>query len=221
MIAALGMRSHEHCQFLRVQAPGHGNDAGGHGAGETGSRAVGADAFTTLTPTWLVGKGFGSLPESMKLLRPFGVTALLGYSVPTESTSAFDLGSGVLTATRNPQFLGWGGSLQYSMPYLKAHVEDFGFPGIVNHLVPLIELNLETQTSNFDGREPTTGTVNPGVFYTTDKYQLGAEAIIPVNRASGDGVGVIGNLHLYLEDISPHTLLGRPLLGGASEGTAN
>jgi hypothetical protein len=44
----------------------------------TGSRAVGATPFTTLTPTWLVAKGFVLLPESMKLLRPFGVTAQVG-----------------------------------------------------------------------------------------------------------------------------------------------
>ena len=70
--------------------------------------------------------------------------------------------------------------------------------------------------SNFDGGERTTGTINPGLIYVGDKYQLGVEAIIPVNRASGDDVGVIGQLHLYLDDIFPHSL-GRPLFGAASE----
>jgi hypothetical protein len=44
---------------------------------------------------------------------------------------------------------------------------------------------------------------------------LGVEAIIPINRASGDGVGVIGNLHLFLEDILPHAL-GKPFLASAA-----
>src|SRR5262245_49198158 len=35
-------------------------------------------------------------------------------------------------------------------------------------------------------------------------------AIIPINRASGDDIGVIANLHLFLEDILLHSL-GRPL----------
>jgi hypothetical protein len=38
-----------------------------------------------------VGKGFGSLPDSMKFFRPFAVTAQVGYSIPTESsTTEFD-----------------------------------------------------------------------------------------------------------------------------------
>jgi hypothetical protein len=34
--------------------------------------------------------------------------------------------------------------------------------------------------------------------------------MIPVNRDSGSNVGVIGQLHFYLDDIAP-TTLGRPL----------
>jgi hypothetical protein len=34
--------------------------------------------------------------------------------------------------------------------------------------------------------ERTTGTINPGLIYVGDTYQLAVEAIIPVNRASGD-----------------------------------
>ena len=47
----------------------------------------------------------------------------------------------------------------------------------------------ETQAANFDGKDRTTGTINPGLIYNTEKYQLSLEAILPVNRASGDGLG--------------------------------
>ena len=185
--------------------------------GGTGSHAVGAEPFTTLTPTWLAAKGFGFLPESMKFLRPFGVTTQLGYLFPTESsTSAFDENSGSSTSTPNPQLLIWGGSLQYSMPYLKSRVQDLGLPDVLNHLVPLVELNLRTQTSNFDGGERTTGTINPGMVYIGGKSQLSIEAIIPVNRASGDGVGVIAQLDVFLDDAFPHSPLFRPLFSTAS-----
>jgi hypothetical protein len=151
----------------------------------------------------------------MKLLRPFGVTAQVGYGFPTEtSTTAFDPVSGLLTTTRDPQFLVWGGSLQYSMPYLKSYVQDFGFPEFANHLVPLVEWKLEMQTRNFDRAERTTGTINPGVVYIAEKYQLSLEAIIPVNRASGDGIGVIGQMHFFLEDIVPHSFIAKPIFGG-------
>jgi hypothetical protein len=39
--------------------------------------------------------------------------------------------------------------------------------------------------------------------------------MVPVNRASGTGVGFLGQLHLYLDDMFPATL-GQPLLGGTS-----
>lgn len=55
----------------------------------------------------------------MKLLRPFAITAQVGYAVPTRSSStAFDEESGLLQTVKNPQVLAWGGTLQYSMPYL-------------------------------------------------------------------------------------------------------
>ena len=80
----------------------------------------------------------------------------------------------------------------------------------------ITEFSFQTQTSNFDGDERTTGTINPGLLYVADKYQLGVEAIIPLSRTSGDDVGVIANLHLFLEDIFPNSL-GRPLLASATD----
>jgi len=43
---------------------------------------------------------------------------------------------------------------------------------------------------------------------------LGLEAIVPVNRRSGHGVGAVAQLHFFLDDIFPRTF-GRPLFGGA------
>jgi hypothetical protein len=185
--------------------------------GGTGSNAVDAESFTTLTPTFFMGKGFGFMPDPMRLFKPFAVTAQLGYAIPTKSSiTGVDEESGLLAITPNPHSLLWGGTLQYSMPYLKSSVQDFGLPKFINRLIPLVELNLSSEVSNFDEEERTTGTVNPGVIYVADKYQLGLEAIIPINRASGDGVGVIGQLHLYLDDIFPRSL-GRPLFAGVPQ----
>ena len=185
--------------------------------GGTGSSSIGAESFTTLTPTLFIGQGFGFLPDLVKYFKPFAVTAQLGYSIPTESSTAeIDVVTGLLTTTPNPRFFNWGGSLQYSLLYLKSSVQDLGLPAFVNRLVPLVEWNLSTQVSDLDGGESTTGTINPGVIYVADKYQVGVEAIVPVNRASGDGVGVIGQLHLYLDDIFPNSI-GSPLFGAESK----
>jgi hypothetical protein len=179
--------------------------------GHTGSAAIGADPFTTLTPTVFMGKGFGFLPDELKYLKPLAVTAQVGYAVPTESSTIED---GVTTL--NPRSIVWGGSLQYSMPYLKSAVEDLSLPDFVNRLIPVVEWNLATQTDNFNGEERTTGIITPGVIYVADKFQIGGEAIIPVNRASGDGIGGMGQLHLYLDDIFPETY-GQPLFAVSKE----
>ena len=66
----------------------------------------------------------------------------------------------------------------------------------MNRLILITEFSFQTETSNFDEEERTTGTINPGLIYMADKFQLGIEASIPVNRASGDDIGVIGNAPL-------------------------
>jgi len=179
--------------------------------GNTGASAVDAEPFTTFTPTLFFGKGLGFLKTP--LLRPFAITGQIGYAIPAkDSTAAVDETTGLIGLAPNPHSIGWGGTLQYSMPYLKSSVRDFGLPGFINHLIPLVELDLSSEVSNFDGEETTTGTVNPGVIYIADKFQLAAEAIIPINRASGDDVGVVGQVHFYLDDMFPRSL-GKPLFG--------
>ena len=72
---------------------------------------------------------------------------------------------------------------------------------------------MQTPVSNtFTSGTVTTGTINPGVIWVGKYYQVGVEAMIPVNRQSGTGVGGIVQLHLFLDDIFPNSI-GRPLFG--------
>jgi len=178
---------------------------GGTGAVNSGL----ADPWSTLTPTFYFGKGFGDLPDSFGWLRAFAITGQIGYQFPTRS---FD----VVEQTFIPQVLAYGASIQFSMPYLKSQVRDYQLPDFINHLIPIVEAQLTTPVANNFGNSAfTTGTVNPGVIWVGNYFQVGAEAVIPVNRASGTGVGFLGQLHLYLDDMFP-TTIGRPLLGGSS-----
>jgi hypothetical protein len=180
--------------------------------GHTGAMDVGADPFTAYTPTFYFGKGFGDLPMSMGWARPFALTGQVGYAIPgSSSTTTVDPGTGDVDTEFNPRVLVWGASLQYSLPYLKASVVDLGLPDIVNRLIPLVEVSLQTPVSNFaTSGTVTTGTVNPGLIYVGDTYQLALEAMIPINRDSGTSVGVIGQVHFFLDDIFPNSI-GRPL----------
>jgi hypothetical protein len=185
--------------------------------GGTGAQGVGADTFTTYTPTLYLGKGFGTLPDSLGWARPFGITAQVGYAIPSSSSSVtVDPDTGDINVDLHPRFLTYGFSLQYSMPYLKSNVVDLQLPEFVDHLIPIVEAQLQTPVSNnFNTGIGTTGTVNPGVIWVGSYFQVGLEAMIPINHASGSGVGVIGQLHLYLDDIFPRTI-GQPLIGGVS-----
>jgi hypothetical protein len=91
--------------------------------GGSGAQDVGADRFTTYTPTFYFGKGFGDLPASMGWARPFAVTGQVGYAIPgSSSTVTVDPDSGDINTEFHPRVLVWGASLQYSLPYLKSSV---------------------------------------------------------------------------------------------------
>jgi hypothetical protein len=178
--------------------------------GNTGAVNSGIDTpYSLVTPTLYFGKGFGELPETLSWARPFAVTGQVGYQIPT---SSFDITQGLFI----PQQAVYGASLQYSLPYLKSEVIDLGLPDFFNHLIPIIEASLSTPVANnFGNPYTTTGTINPGVIWVGGYFQVGLEAVIPINRDSGSGVGVLGQLHLYLDDMFP-TTVGQPLLGGTS-----
>jgi len=178
--------------------------------GNTGANNSGLGTpYSLVTPTFYFGKGFGELPDTMSWARPFALTGQVGYQIPT---SSFDFSQSVFI----PQQLVYGVSLQYSFPYLKSEVIDLQLPDFFNHLIPIVEASFTTPVANnFGNSSTTTGTVNPGVIWVGSYFQVGLEAMIPINRESGSGVGVIGQLHLYLDDIFPRTV-GQPLFGGTT-----
>jgi len=188
--------------------------------GGTGAQSVGADPFNTYTPTLWFGKGFGDLPDTMSWIRPVAVTGQIGYAIPgRRSTNTFgidpDSGDPTVDTEFHPRVLNWGGTVQYSMPYLKSAVYDLGLPDFINRFIPLVEATFQTPVSNtFTSGTLTTGTINPGFLWVGNTFQFGIEALIPINRQSGTNVGVIAQLHFYLDDIDPRGI-GRPIFGPA------
>jgi hypothetical protein len=162
--------------------------------GGTGSSRI-AERSSTYTPTVKFGKGFGDLPDSLGFLRPFAVTGTVGYAIP---------GGGY-----EPRSIELGGAIEYSLLYLQTNVRDVGLGNFLSHLTPVVELSLSSPVRGGG----TTGTINPGLIWSGRRVQLAAEAVLPVNRNSGRGVGVIGQLHFYIDDLFPHSL-GRPIFGG-------
>ncbi|HZL36459.1 MAG TPA: hypothetical protein VFC78_14165 [Tepidisphaeraceae bacterium] len=165
--------------------------------GGAGARSVGSDTFSTFTPKLYLGKGFGDLPDSVDLFKPFALTAELGQSFPTRADNSNTFQTGF--------------ALEYSLPYLEQNVRDTGLPRPFRDLIPLVEFSFET-AENRAGGGLTTGTINPGVLYENPYFQLGLEANIPINRRSGSSVGFTIQAWIYLDDIFPR-VFGHPLFG--------
>ena len=184
--------------------------------GGPGARRIGADPFATYTPTVLFGKGAGDLPESMNWLRPLALTGTLGYAVTSKKkTRTFDTdpdtGNTTVAVEHHSNQIRYGFAVEYSLPYLRSQVRDLGLPEWVNRLTPLVEFSFSTPVTDRFG-EQTTGTINPGIIWSGQQVQFGIEAIIPATRASGRNIGVLAQMHFYLDDILPQSL-GRPLIG--------
>lgn len=169
--------------------------------GGTGSRAIDADRFSTIVPALFFGKGFGDLPDSLWILRPLALTGQIGVSFPTRSTDGDE---------QVPNNLEWGLALEYSLIYLQGYVKDIGLRAPFDRMIPVVEFPMETPLNR--GGTITTGTVNPGVIWSGKYFQIGVEAVIPINRQSGNNVGVLAQVHFYLDDLLPK-LFGKPLLG--------
>lgn len=167
--------------------------------GASGAARVGAERHTTLTPTVYFGRGAGDLPAGLGWARPLAVTGTVGYAIPTRAHEG---------GARTHGAVEWGLALEYSLPYLTAQVKDYGWPQVLTQLTPLVEASFETPTGRSAGR--TTGTINPGVIWSGRRMQVGAEATVPINRESGRGVGVLLQIHFYLDDVFPRTI-GRPI----------
>jgi len=184
--------------------------------GGPGARRIGADPFTTYTPTFLFGKGAGDLPETLEWFRPLALTGTVGYAIPTmKKTRSYDTdldtGGTAIDIEHHSNQVVYGFAVEYSMLYLRSQVRDLGFPEWVNRLTPLVEFNFSSPTTGRFG-EQTLGTINPGMIWSGQQIQLGIEAIIPATRATGRNVGVIAQVHFYLDDIFPRSI-GRPLFG--------
>jgi hypothetical protein len=185
--------------------------------GGTGSRSVGADSFSTWTPGIFFGKCFGDLPAELSFLKPFALTGQLGIAIPTSASTRSvtvdaQTGERETEIERNPDVLEWGFALEYSLIYLQSQVKDIGLRAPFDRLIPLVEFALESPLKR-GAQGQTTGTINPGIIWAGKYFQVGVEAVVPINERTGNNVGVIAQLHLFVDDLFPHSL-GRPLFGG-------
>jgi hypothetical protein len=168
--------------------------------GHTGNLSAGAPAFTTLSPTFDFGKGFGDIPDWLPWLKPLALTGNIAVNFPTQTQTM---------GIQNPNSVFYGFAVEYSIPYLQDEVRNVGLGPPFNRMIPLVEFAL-TSPFNRGYGGTTTGTVQPGVIWAGQYFQVGAEMIIPTNSLSGHGIGGVVQLHFYLDDLFPNSI-GRPI----------
>jgi hypothetical protein len=172
--------------------------------GGTGGKSIGEDSFSTFTPTIYVGEGLGELPDWVAMLRPLALTAVVGEDLPAENA--------------DPNALEWGFALEYSLLYLEQNVKDTGLPRPFRDMIPLVEIAMQSPENRGGGA--TTGTINPGVLWESRYFQLGAEAVIPINSHTGPNVGFVVNVNIFIDDLMPK-LFGHPLFGRSTPAVIN
>lgn len=165
------------------------------------------DGFNSTTYSGFFGKGLGDIPYAP--IRPFAITGELDYTVPDAGPAS---GTGGFIQT-------WSGglTLQYSIPYLESQIHDYGLPPLFAKLTPLVELGWGSAAGRSaigPTNNPTTFQLGTGAVWTGTYYSLSAEALWPLNGATGRGVGFIGQFHLYFDDMFPNSI-GKPLIGTA------
>ena len=184
------------------------------GIGGSGAQGVGASNPATLLPGIFFGKGFGDLPTGLSWLRPFAITGAVTLEHPMAATSTnFGIdpqpGQLGLMATRNVDIMHWGFSIQYSTYYVTSRFTPGKLPKDepLHQFIPLVEFAFDTPRG-----EKTAATMNPGLAYVADTWQVAAEAIVPLNSEGGRTIGMRAHLFLFLDDLIP-TVFGKPLLG--------
>jgi hypothetical protein len=103
--------------------------------GGTGAKRIGAEDFSSLTPAFFFGKGFGDLFEQTSLLRAFAVTGSFGLRIPVQGRSPDGLGG----FEDHPDALELGLALEYSLPYLQSQVRNVGLGAPFDRMIPLVE----------------------------------------------------------------------------------
>lgn len=176
------------------------------GIGGVGNPDLHAHSYNTLEPGIFFGRGFGDLPDRLSWLRPFAIAGALVADFPLRHQSRPRPGAALVD---NPVIVHTGFALEYSTLYLTDRFNG-GPPSEepVKQFVPLIEFAFDTPLNGGYGTA-TSATMNPGLAYVGETFQISAEAIVPLSRFGGSPGFRVGAL-FFLDDLIP-SLFGNPV----------
>ena len=164
--------------------------------GGTGAKGIGASSFSTISPGIFFGKGFeapagvGKFPETFCYYRcdqpelPYKERSGHAHMGTYRSVQS------CLSSVLRQGYRAWSA------------VQSHGACDRVSM----------STCMNRGCNGQTTGPVNPGIVWFTKYMELGIAAQIPVNERTGNSVGVLGLVHVFIDDLFPNSL-GKPIFG--------
>jgi hypothetical protein len=150
--------------------------------GGSGARRIGAEGAGSTVAALNFGQGFAAVAEA-PALKPFALTGVAGFLVPDSPVDGA-VRQAVVSA-----------SLQYSLDVLAARDEDSHVPAFARPLIPVVEF---AYAAPLGGNAASHATLAPGLIYSGEGYQVAAEALVPLTRATGTHIGAILQLNISL-----------------------
>ena len=161
--------------------------------GGTGAARIGASDRGATTPAFFFGKGLGDL--DIGYFRPFAISGTVGYQFSDGGLRPSSVQSGF--------------AIEYSIPYLLSKVETVSLPSFLRATTPMIEMQFSNPVGNSFG-QASTALIGAGFNYSGAGWDVGVEALVPTNHATGRGAGFTVQLHLSLDYLAPSSI-GQPL----------
>jgi len=124
----------------------------------------------------LFQKGFGDLPDSLRMMQPFGIEGDAGWE--SKVTGARD------------DLLNADLELEYSLGYLDANVASNSVPMLLRNLTPNIDFDYAQYLSAHNNSSAPDFELTPAIAWMNDTFEVNLGAQIPLNRAS-QGTGAV------------------------------
>ena len=118
----------------------------------------------------LFQKGFGDLPDSLRMLQPLGIEGDAGWE--SKVTGARD------------DLLNADLELEYSLGYLDANVASNSVPTLMRNLTPNLDFDYAQYLSAHSNSSEPDFELTPAIAWLNDTFEVNLGAQIPLNRAS-------------------------------------
>ncbi len=185
----------------------------GYGNAHTDLPYYGVSSRNSILPAVTFGKGMGNLDDGLSWLRPFAFVGAIAADIPVQRSPSF---SGTTTShsdflnnqAQNFNSVHWGFAVEYSTLFLTDRFHHGYLPKDepLHQFVPLVEFAFDSSPSY-----KTAGTMNPGLSYVEQTWQLSGELIVPLNEGPYKVTGFRAQLMFFLDDLIP-AFFEKPLL---------